>query len=927
MSTAVATAGNLRRAELGALNGGPSFYTGTGRDNASGSKTKARGSKKRMAALFAILGIAIGGMSFLGSSNSLLSGAFEALVTESTDTQYASGNLRSRFLMKYALKNANATTTGWNGVKKYTAMSKGFKKRLANYNIEVEGSGAGKTLVFTKQDVDGNDIVTRITADQFDDVFKNDLDFRSAYTGAKRGRSMLFYDKAADAFYSFRRMSRNLWNKFFSSGDNEADTGKFNETMTNHMDAGDANFHTRSEWTEEETVTDEDGNKYTVEHEREVDGNGSLKNTADADLDAKARGFIDEIAKGVGGADAAVNGACALLRVTNLVAVTISTAEMLQTASYFMGLTENISKMKAGDGNNAAINEFLNMLSVPKESSVPKYTNGKADGTLVQNGAPLESQGLRTMLAYAPANASTVESFSLDRVARGGGLNASSLKACAAASVATGIASIALSFTPGGLAKIIGGFFIDVGLGTLVSLGITSALSFAIPTIVQVLLTNRFENIVGIPAGEGLAEGAAVANMDLGRNGSGQSWSSETVALQYAQVNNSVLAMDAELDRYRYSPFDISNKNTFFGSIAYSLLPAVTATKTTSLASLFRNTAKSFSSLLTNVHAEGEGSGYTTTFGDCPTLESIGAVGTVHCVGTTTTDPTTIKMEPTDEKYNELMAAAQEGCDENGDNCKIKKDSNLAKYIAYCDGRRSYPGILDASILADFEFSTGSGVLDAIVNSLPVIGDAVGVMDSLKALDEDTIMWANGGMCVNNPETNPKWDEELKYYQRYVEDDRLIYDVAGDSDTDDSEDSENNDNTNTENEPSEDGEEEALYQSPVLAFKEEYAKEHPIEETPEGVLAYFTGMSKEDAKFTIALIQYTDFINKYDPTLRIAMQNGDATVIKTGTEIAHEIKQEKLHFESSDIIEDAREDVIVAKRIIYTDIRNRNYTV
>ncbi len=941
MSTAVVTAGSLRQAELDAVRrSNHTYYTGTGRDDTSSKKGKASNVKKRAAALMIVIGLAIGGMAFLGSSNSLLAGAFEALVTEATDTQNAAGVLRSNFLYKYFLKNGEATTTTWKGTKKYAAMSNGFKKRLADYNIEVEGSGAGKALVFTKQDVDGNDIVTRVTADQFDDVFKTDLDFREAYTGAKRGRAEYFFDKAADEFYSFRQITRNLWNKFFSSGDSDADTGKFNETMTSHMDSGDVNLKSRSEWETEEVVTDENGNIiYDIDENgnrtprtekvpHDKNGNGSAQISADVDAEASARSFIDNVAEGIGGP---ANAVCTLIRIKNLVAVTVSTAEMVQTANYFLGLVENISKMKAGNGNSAAINEFLNMLSIPKDSSVPKYTNGTVSGTLNQHGAPLESQGLRNMLAYAPANASTVESYSLDRLANGGGLTPETLRGCAASSITTGIVSLAATFTPVGLAKLVGGFFIDVGVGTLSDLFISSALAFAIPTIAQVLFTNRFENLTGIPSGESMAEGAGVANMDLGRNGSGQNFSSEEVALEYGYVNNSVLAMEAELDRHKYSPFDISNKNTFFGSIAYSLLPAVTSTKTTSLASLLRTTAKSFSSLLTSVHADGEGSGYTTTFGDCPTLESIGAVGTVHCVSITTTDPDTIELEPTDETFNKFMAESTE-CDDDGE-CDVKKGSNLYKYIAYCDSRTSYPGILDANILSDMQFSTGNSIIDSVVNSLPIISDVISIMDSLKELDEETIMWANGGMCVNNDETNPKWDEEIKYYQRYVEDERQLTNrgAFGDEEsTDSSEGAEGAENSEgTESSDDSNNEESITFRGgPALTAKQQYLAEHPIEETPEGVLAYFTGMTKEDATFTIALLEYANFIDEYDPTVRIAMQDGDTTVIKSGAEIAQEIQRENYHFKNTtDLIHDTREDIIIAKRVVYADIRNRNYTV
>ena len=114
---AVATSA-LRRAEQSAAStkpadnrSGGSLYTGSGRSNKDSKKGKNGGKfKKRLTWL--ILAAALGGgVVFLGSSNSLLAPALEALYTETTDTQYASNSMRYTRIMRYALSGEGSVST------------------------------------------------------------------------------------------------------------------------------------------------------------------------------------------------------------------------------------------------------------------------------------------------------------------------------------------------------------------------------------------------------------------------------------------------------------------------------------------------------------------------------------------------------------------------------------------------------------------------------------------------------------------------------------------------------------------------------------------------------------------------------------------------------------------------------------------------
>ena len=232
---------------------------------------------------------------------------------------------------------------------------------------------------------------------------------------------------------------------------------------------------------------------------------------------------------------------------------------------------------------------------------------------------------------------------------------------CALTQIAESALSMAVTIGTGGLAKIVGSFFVATVVNVGIATAVNAAVGFLVPTIAQALFTNVFETATGIPAGELFTKGASAANTRVGRSGSGQSLSSKSVATAFNQATNTVLAMDAEIDRKNLSPFDVTNKNTFLGSIAYSLAPSLATTKLTSITSLMRTASTALASIGGRASAEGENSSYMTTFGDCPALEEIGAVGDIYCNPVTTTDLSTIELDPDDSTYGAVLTGKGSG--------------------------------------------------------------------------------------------------------------------------------------------------------------------------------------------------------------------------------------------------------------------------
>lgn len=870
----------FRASEQSALSGSPSFYTGAGKAVAAATKGKFTGKKKGgFAALIVMLVMGIGGGAFLGSSNSLLAPALEALVTDQTNTQHSSSTLRTNFITTRQLKGATSVLdTTWTGHKKYTNMTVTLKNRLKKHNIEVEGFGSGRKLIFTNKAGQK----TEITADDFLTTWRDDIEFREAFDNSRYNKVINFFDNVADKVYKKLGISRNLFNDYKQTGDSDVDEAAFKETMTDKMEVSDADLTGKNTTTTE--VEGEDGKTETVV-ESEVEKVDS--DTAGDTSVAKASTFINGLSK----VAEFSNVMCAALKVANLISMTVAANEIYQSINYFMGLMENVSKMKAGEGDASAINEVLNFMSTSTTTKTPDPSKGDG-GELVQTGAPMESNGIQLMMANASVDSNETSAYSIERVSKSItgvlGMTAATVTACSATQIASGILSIATSIGPGGIVKIIGGFFVEAVVNAGVALGVSALLSFLIPTIAQSLFTNAFENASGIPAGELFAKGASAANTRIGRSGSGQSPSSADAALAYNQATQTVLALEAEVERANRSPLDITSRHTFLGSIAYNLATTATNSNATSnLNTLMKTTSTALANITGSVSAAGEGSSYMTTFGNCPDLQNIGAVGDIYCNPVTTTDLSTINVDPeTDSKFINVIANNTENCDEEG-NCDIKEDGNLAKYITFCSERDSPFGAVDAGILSTFETDTG-----VVLNSIPIIGDILDIIDGVKTLDPTAQAWSTGLRCTNSAENATFWNSEGKYYQRYIEDQRILEQLGAYEDS----------------------------KNPVTAYQEKYEAEHPLDTSKSGLLAHYTGMTKNDAEMLIAFVDYSNFLAEYNPESRLAL-DGEASVILSAEE-ALARADTKPHFESS---EDKTPTTTFVQYIAYADLRNRNY--
>ncbi len=729
---------------------------------------------------------------------------------------------------------------------------------------------------------------------------------------------------------------------------------------------------------------------------------------------------------------------CSLMSTSTIASSSIAVSQREAGIKMFMQIMENVSKMKAGKGDASAIHASMNLMSTPETITVQDFNT--VTSTITEDDAhfeinsstvtmsPLEETGVQMLLGGATVDSKKAKNnYSLERVilATGEGMGeTTAYNTCDITETGANFVAFQSNLSNGGIFSYVTNFANEIFGSTmdhitydaqpLISASyakpIEGILAFINPTISTTLLSNMFTTSHGPTIGALVASGAYATNSLVGRQGSGQSFSGKKAALAHSKANNTVLAMDAEIERKNNSPFDITNRNTFFGSIAYSLLPTFTSSRFSTISSFLHTTSSAIGSIVGHsVFADGEtdieNSSYMTTIGNCPLLESVGAVGDYYCNPLVSADLSTTSMpilqnlsagtsnkalasltNVSDNDYNKYRDVISESLEKKGDRYEVKKQGenledlgSLADYLDYCVNRESPVGVVDQNILTEltdrklkgYEDGTeekrkaaiknnqgggGSGggflhgilsvltsawnkVLDffhdiaeavkAVASAASSLFKASGLSISAKendvqitqsfANDPELLSWATGQKCVNSSsedenhdqyenwvvegeDGNPNfWEEKGKYYQRYIEDQRILEQMGAFEDSDN--------------------------KSTVTAYREQRAKETPIDNSYSGYIARMTGITKDAAEDLIAIAEYYQFVNDYDSSTRIAMENGKTTHITSSTEIANLVHSERSPAFTDDSNDQQILDLnaILLTPTIYADVRNRSY--
>ncbi len=818
---------------------------------------------RRAAPLTIITSLLLGGGMFFYGAQSMLGPHLSALYTNATDVQYSSYNFRNSRLMSYMLDGGGQIKIS-NFTKKYTFFTPYMQSRLKNNGIEVGHLDSNGTFK-PGQAILGSSTVLKygdsiVDANSFQDTFANNANFREAYYEAKRGRVAGFFDDVSMKYYKQKGATRDIFNDYKSTGDLETDTGNFEDTVSHYVIGADGSVNTVHHNYDEETGED---------HIQKSGQDVTTSNVDGATPEAKARSMVNNIASKVSSVGVPV---CSALRIANIAAVTVSAYQIYQSIAYFLGLMEPISKTMAGKDNQSAINETLNFFTTQTTSSVD-YVN--SDGTQTKKdvtGSMLESTGSKLVMGKTISPASETAPYSLDNITKAATTIAVSTGAtnvaCSGVMAASAIISLASSGIPGGkLATFVVGAIMQT-IGGIVITGVVAAIvSAIIPYVAKIFATNIFETYTGIPAGELFSLGAANANFQLATQGSAYMPSDTDAVKQQNRNTTLALAEEAEINRLNRSPFDITSTNTFMGSLLSQFTFLAYSNNIISSLSSFNNIAASAIRKITPASsAADEELMYTSRYTECRNLP--GTQCDIYGVPIVTTDYSTIDIKPDDETYKSVV---EKNLDSSGN---IKDNSELAKFINFCKNRNSPWGVKDANILNALQTDFG-----IVGNNLPFINDILDIVNAAEDISNEP--WATGSICENSS-SNSRWDSEFKYYQRYIEDMRILSGME--SDTGGS--------------------------NPVLAYEEHYESTHQIDTSFEGTLARISGQTKDDIAFILEFARYSDKIAHYDPSTRFAFNQENPEPIE-------------YHFEENPIKETPV--IAIKSNEFFTD--RRNYAV
>ena len=316
--------------------------------------TKKKGFFRRFGPLGLIVAIIFGGGVFLTSVQSSLGPQLSALITEATDIQYPSYNLRNQRIFKYLLDGGDQIKIS-NFTKRYTNFSPWLKKRLSKNGIEVGKLDVNGNFVESSGLATRNTVLKYngeiITANDFQTKFAQDAGFRNSYYKSKRGRIAGFFDNVADKFYLKRGQTRDIFDQYKNSNDNEKNRSNFEDIVNDHVTGTDTKVNSGGTRKNEETGEDE-----KFHNGEDIDSSKVAGDTPEA----KARSFVNNLA---GKVQTGSTVACTGLQIANIASVAAMAYQIQQSAAYFMSFIEPINKMMAGDDQEGAINESLNFLT------------------------------------------------------------------------------------------------------------------------------------------------------------------------------------------------------------------------------------------------------------------------------------------------------------------------------------------------------------------------------------------------------------------------------------------------------------------------------------------------------------------------------------------------------------------------------------
>lgn len=913
-----------------------------------GGKRDFKGMMKKRGPVAAIGGILIAVVGLMNGAQSLMPVAIEEMIIEKFNSigissTMASDNFLNTQLNQGVLTHSEKRGEVVNGVQtNLFAFSEYQVQQFAAQGIQVisniDYNGIGVTVLLYKSGgkykaVVGSDYLGKIldsaiisaagiSADDFagqvavKDAF-NDSAFKTPYTTASkgwRGGSSGWFDQIMSNITEAKlSIDRNRWSRYIaksiksvtdefkkvaSSVAKNTSTSATSAIRSDEVKVGDGDNDYETQITSGDpgtSFTDENGTTHTVSN-GELSGNSTLSEINSV-LNSKA----------VKAASAAADGLCAILEGVMSIYTVVSAYQNLQFLNLISGYLEAVDKMKAGDGNASPVHEY----GINLTTAASTTTTGTDGNTYVVEGreskTAMDSSGMSWLFGKNNSiskNDPSVQNVNFESIMSNLSFLTSDIKntaavyeACGyvkAATAAVSLASTIVSFIPiiGQGIKAIEITAKGVAKAAIKVIAITAFHIFipiAAKKVANLLIKDAATEWFGEDLGNALVSGA---NKYLGGNGSsgGQGPGDKNKVLSYLNAQDTVIAEEAKYQRSVRSPFDITSHYTFLGSLAYSIIPFAYSSGgiMSRLADISSTVSNSVIAMLPTASAIDNQSALTSN-GECALLDSVDMVGDAFCNIYVITDVSTMGIAAEDvveivhnmntgDSTIASLGNKVKGLDNNNfkDDGSINPKSELGYYASFCGQRVSPYGLKDAAIVDRItnKDSTASKIIDFV----PGLNDAKSIYEGLK--EEANIAWATGEAC-NASDANNYWDHN-KYYARYEENERLLESI------------------------------DPGYTSPVTKLAMEYYEENPLDQSFEGVIARFSGMTKEKVNDTLALIDYYEFLEEYEPEERyafVAKPESKTILFDNENKLAENIY------------------IVLLNTISFADVRNRSFAV
>lgn len=770
----------------------------------------------------------------------------------------------------------------------YFKISKRQASKFAKSGIKVVSDGSGNQIL-RYTNADGNEI--EVVADKaqakngrvtIDELYETDQGFRNSYyEGTKTWRQSLgsWFDKMTGGFLTKVKVLRNRFTDYIA---NKIDSKlQYEGTVKNAVGGDSISGGTSGKQLNENTeeVEGEDGTKtqnttYSID-----DGDGASLNIKRG---AKAAEVADSITKFTNSmaskvtktTSAIANGFCTISEIVGAINLLIMANEAIQILQVASTVFEGIQKSQVEDSKSSPIHDIANSLTTKKKAS---YNTTDAEGSQIvteKEASAMEANAIGALYGNTATNSKdpSVNSFnladSINNIAMYFGNGVDAYKSCLVAKLAMGVIDLGLEAaellsTGASLAACILGGFFSAGAScaplikdilwqvgkklaqmSLVQIAMYVVTTFIVPKLATMFARDLATNIGGEDFGNALVSGA---NMYMGQNhqyGGGSVASKETL-ITYLKQQEVYIADVARYEREALSPFDISSPYTFMGDLLSRSVPLLTQTSSimsgiTNMSSLV---GKSISSLMPGASAVTAATtaeeAAKNTAETCPELDSIGAVGDAFCNPYFITDLSTMDEDPAEVIYKVSQYSKGKNfiLSDNEDNPQVNTDMNnskLMEYVVYCGQRSSGFGMADQNIANSID--SGGGLA---ANMVPLAGGVLDLIKNTKVLNR--VGYVTGEACVTKNSGHGvgseafTW-EEASYYQRYIEDQRIM-----------------------ENEG-------IIEKSSVRVALENYYEEHPIDDSYKGVLASRMGVTKEYLAEVMDITEGLLWIADYDPS-------------------------------------------------------------